>query len=83
MPPPDDSLSLEDLTTVMSAAAIRSGDMLALDRIADLPASDRALHATVVLSKSASADTVIARVLTTTNAVSTMRNEIMRRRATQ
>ncbi len=82
MQPPDNApLDFALLAEVMCAAAIRSGDLLALDKIAELPMSDRAMHATMVISKSATADPDIARVLTDTKAVHTMRNEIMRRRS--
>ena len=82
MPLPDEApLDFALLAEVMCAAAIRSGDILALDRIAELPASDRAMHATMVISKAATADPAIAKVLTDTKAVHTMRSEIMRRRA--
>ncbi|SEI14427.1 hypothetical protein [Paraburkholderia hospita] len=76
-------LDLATLAEVICAAAIRSGDLLALDKIAELPVSDRAMHATMVISKSAGADPDIARVLTETKAVHIMRNEIMRRRTNQ
>lgn len=82
MPPPDDTpLDFASLAEVICAAAIRSGDILALDKIAELPMSDRALHATMVISKAATADPVIAKVLSDTRAVQTMRAEIMRRRS--
>ncbi|HGO6128546.1 hypothetical protein ACN8ZM_41085 (plasmid) [Burkholderia aenigmatica] len=82
MPPPDNEpLDFAMLAEVMCAAAIRSGDLLRLDKIAELPMSDRAMHATMVISKSAAADPDIARVLTETKAVQTMRQEIMRRRS--
>lgn len=80
-PPDSDQLDFTALTEVMCAAAIRSGDLLELDKIADLPRSDRAMHATVVISRAATADPAIARVLTDTKAVHTMRTEIMRRRS--
>ncbi|HDR9034192.1 TPA: hypothetical protein QDB07_001661 [Burkholderia vietnamiensis] len=82
MQPPDNApLDFAMLAEVMCAAAIRSGDLLRLDKIAELPMSDRAMHATMVISKSATADPDIARVLTETKAVQTMRHEIMRRRS--
>ncbi|WP_157649442.1 hypothetical protein [Burkholderia ubonensis] len=82
MQPTDNApLDFAMLAEVMCAAAIRSGDLLMLDRIAELPMSDRAMHATMVISKSATADPDIAKVLTETKAVQTMRHEIMHRRS--
>ena len=83
MQQPEDGLSLEDLTQILCAAAIRSGDMLELDRLAEMPATQRVVHATQILSKSASADPWIAKVLSDTQAAPAMRAEFMKRRTQQ
>jgi hypothetical protein len=81
LPPTDDqAIDFESLTEVMCAAAIRSGDLLALDRLADMQPSDRVLHATKIITQAAAADPWIAKVLSKSSAIHTMRTEIMRRR---
>ena len=62
----NDSIDLESLVDVTCVAAVRSGDILALDRIATLPAADRVTHTALVVTKAASADPVTAKALANT-----------------
>lgn len=78
--PPDPEIDFATLTTVFAAMAIRSGDVLELDQIADMAPADRAMFAARIVSRAAQADPVIASVLMKYGSVDTMRNEVIRRR---
>lgn len=77
---PDDVLNLPDLVMVLCAASVRSGDVLELDRLAEMPPAQRVVHATQVLSRSATMDPRIAKVLNDTHAAPIMRIEFTNRR---
>lgn len=80
MQSPDETLDLSDLVEVLCAAAVRSGDILELDKLADMPPAQRVVHATQVLSRSAGLDPWIAKVLNQTQAAPIMRAEFIQRR---
>lgn len=83
MPQPNEEqtqIDFESLSDVLCALAIRSGDLLELDKIADMAPTERAVRVMMVVSRAAQADPWIAKVLSGIDAVGVMRKEYLQRR---
>jgi len=83
MSQPDDAtpvLDFEHLADVLCAITIRSGDLLELDKIADLPPADRAIKVVMTINRAAEADPWIADVLMKVGALPILRQEYLQRK---
>src|SRR5260364_281288 len=71
--------SLDSLTELIGAAAIRSGAAFALDDIAGLDARARVMHVVRILHAISQTDPWIAKILNTQQAIPQLRAELLRR----
>lgn len=85
MPPQqhDSPVDLQDLSEILCAVAIRTGDFLSLDVIATMSPLQRVIHAVKTANEALSADPVVAKVLSETGAASLLKTEFMERRNAQ
>jgi len=72
-------LNLEQAIDALQTSFIRSGDVLSLDRIADLPAEERLMYVALIASQAGSADECIARALIKTGVIDVLRQETIQR----
>ncbi|SOZ17258.1 hypothetical protein [Cupriavidus taiwanensis] len=76
-------INLEDLSEILCAVAIRAGDFLSLDVLATMSPLQRVMHAVKTANESLSADPVVAKVLSETQAAPLLKIEFMKRRNAQ
>jgi hypothetical protein len=79
----DAPVSMEDLSEILCAVAIRSGDFLSLDVLATMSPLQRVMHAVKMANDALNVDPVVAKVLNETQAAPVLKIEFMKRRNAQ
>ncbi|WP_141715399.1 hypothetical protein [Burkholderia ubonensis] len=72
-------LDIEAAVDILQASFIRSGDVLSLDRIVELPAEERLMYVALIASRAGSADALIASVFAQTRVIDTLKQETIKR----
>ncbi len=73
------SVDTDQATEILQASFVRSGDVLSVDRVADLSAEERPMYLALIASHAGSADPLIARALLQSGVIDVLQQETTQR----